>query len=604
MVKPLTNGDSRFSRRVLVIINNGDSVPSWCDLLSLQEYEVEIATGVQNGKEKLADFAAGVALIDAHLASSDGMKLIASLQQLRPGVLCVVMTELSPDTLNKGLLQDAYDCLQKPIHQDNLLASLERCFAQIDLETQNYDMEAALRKAHEESEEYAERITTLEAELFNRKDTTELEQARKRLEESEAQIKLTVQIAKLGLWHFDSTSQEYLSVSDEHAQIFGYTAEEFMECFRTLEDDMSLVHPEDRAKVEDAYEKAYDDGESVIDIDYRVLHRDGGIRYLREIIHLSYDSAGHITEERGTLQDVTEFKEAQLEAERANRANTEFLSRMSHLVKERTAELSKAKDHAEQANQAKSEFLANMSHELRTPMHAILSFSDIGARRKEGGKNYYERISQSGKRLLHLLDNLLDLSKLEAGRMELDSRQCSVKQVVETVIAEFHSLAPERGLRLVTQIDDSVQNGRMDRNKIMQVLRNLLSNAIKFSVVGDITVRVFPIVENPETGGSAVGISVEDYGIGIPVDEHDHVFDKFAQSSKTTTAAGGTGLGLAICKEIVELHGGSIEIDKDRLQGTCISFHIPQQRTDLQEVVQSEPDVTRCEAEDPPMHSL
>ncbi|MDH3376119.1 MAG: response regulator [Gammaproteobacteria bacterium] len=175
----LPNGDSARRRRVLVITNRWDSAESWCGLLSLEGYEVDIVTGVHDGQEKLARFAAGVVLVDAHLLSGDGIDLISSLQQRRPGVLCVVITDVSPHTLNNELRQSAYDYLQKPIHPDDLRATLERCFGQIDLEAQKYEMEAALRKAHDELEARAERITALEEELASRKDTAEVEQLRK-----------------------------------------------------------------------------------------------------------------------------------------------------------------------------------------------------------------------------------------------------------------------------------------------------------------------------------------------------------------------------------------------------------------------------------------
>ncbi|QDQ26063.1 PAS domain S-box protein [Chitinimonas arctica] len=224
-----------------------------------------------------------------------------------------------------------------------------------------------------------------------------------------------------------------------------------------------------------------------------------------------------------------------------------------------------AKELAETANRAKSEFLANMSHELRTPMHAVLSFAELGERRAFDAvpdklTHYFARIRQSGQRLLQILNDLLDLSKLEAGKMSYNMQVLEIVPIVREVAGEFIPLARDRGIRINGALADDLPRVRGDSLRLIQVLRNLVSNALKFSPEGGaVTLSAWQM-------GNSVLLAVDDEGVGIPEQELAIIFDKFVQSSETKTGAGGTGLGLAISREIVDAHGGSLRAE-NRVQG-------------------------------------
>ena len=226
------------------------------------------------------------------------------------------------------------------------------------------------------------------------------------------------------------------------------------------------------------------------------------------------------------------------------------------------------------ANQAKSEFLANMSHELRTPLHSILSFASFGAKKYANAKTekllgYFNRIINSGKTLLELLNDLLDLAKLESGKVPFAFEPADLDILVGTVTNELDTLLSERNLSIRHERSKFDGLVTLDAESIKQVLRNLLINAIKFSPEGGtIDVAVCCLA-------GSVRVSVRDQGPGIPQNELEAVFDKFVQSSKTKTGAGGTGLGLAICLEIVTAHKGRIWAENRPTGGAVFSFEIP-----------------------------
>jgi signal transduction histidine kinase len=242
-------------------------------------------------------------------------------------------------------------------------------------------------------------------------------------------------------------------------------------------------------------------------------------------------------------------------------------ARLFHEIADKSRQL-------EAASQHKSEFLANMSHELRTPLNAIIGFSEVLAQGMFGEVNdkqseYLDDILESGRHLLSLINDILDLSKIEAGRMELELAEFDLPLAIQNALTLVRERALRRGIALHHVIDDRVADIRADERKVKQVLLNLLSNAIKFTPEGGrIDVRAAP-------ADGMVEVSVTDTGVGIAPEDQETVFEEFRQVGTADKKAEGTGLGLALSRKFVELHGGRISVTSQVGVGSTFTFTLP-----------------------------
>ena len=268
---------------------------------------------------------------------------------------------------------------------------------------------------------------------------------------------------------------------------------------------------------------------------------------------------------------------AELERQKSRKELIQYRDNLQLMVDEQTHDLIETRDAALAAERAMSGFLANMSHELRTPLHGILSFSRFGIKKietapKEKLLDYFSEINDSGSNLLKLVNDLLDLSKLRAGKMVYDYTTCNINTLIQSLSSELYAFAAEKDIRFeLCEGSIDIAEVEVDKERIMQVLRNIIVNAVKYSPNNTLVEINVAASEN-----EMVQVSICDEGVGIPEDELTLIFEAFSQSTNTKTNAGGTGLGLPIVKEIVEQgHNGWIKAENKIDGGACFMVTIP-----------------------------
>jgi two-component system cell cycle sensor histidine kinase PleC len=371
----------------------------------------------------------------------------------------------------------------------------------------------------------------------------ENEAALKRREEQLADAQA---LAHMGHWHWQ-VGDDHLTGSDEMFRIFGVDQESTSSPVDQFHD---LVHPDDLPRLQASFRKAVVNGTDV-EFEFRIRQPGGELRHIHCEGRCELGDNGRTLALFGFVQDITEQKEAE-------------------------SELRLAKEAAEAAYQTKSRFLANMSHELRTPLNAIIGFAEmmeeelLGPLGNDSYDDYIQGIRQSGELLLDLITDILDMSKMEMGKYDIQRDEMDLIKAVRLSIHMVETRANEAGLTIQSQIPDNLDFVYADRRAVMQILLNLLSNAVKFTNPGgEIMVGVKHISDH-------IQLTVRDTGIGIPADKLDQVTRPFEQvSHEMTRRHNGTGLGLAITQSLVDLHDGQMMIDSQEDVGTTVKVTLP-----------------------------
>jgi PAS domain S-box-containing protein len=344
-----------------------------------------------------------------------------------------------------------------------------------------------------------------------------------------------------------------LHISDEIENLSGYPAKDFLGD-SPKRSFASILHPDDIERIAENAARAVKARVPYTN-EYRVIDTKGMVHWVYAKGQAIYDEEGNPLCLDGAIFDVTDKKTMELQ-------------------------LHDARDAAEAANRAKSTFLANMSHELRTPMNAIIGYSEMLAEdaEDEGHEEMIpdlSKINAAGKHLLALINDILDLSKIEAGRMDLYLERFDLRQMLDEAAATVAPLVTTNENRLVTDFGDDLGSVRADLTKLRQAMFNLLSNAAKFTRNGTITLAA---TRESREGGDWVSLSVTDTGIGIGEDKLEHVFEEFSQADGSTTRDfGGTGLGLPISRRFCRMMGGDITVSSEPGVGSTFTIELPAQ---------------------------
>lgn len=374
------------------------------------------------------------------------------------------------------------------------------------------------------------------------KDISRSKRIAEDLQISKNRLKEAQRIAKIGSWSLDLQTNTLLW-SDQIYAIFEIDPLKFKPSYEGF---LNSIHPDDVDNVNTAFNNALKE-KSSYNIEHRLLMQDGRIKYVIERGETIYSKSGEPLLTQGTVQDITELKLTQID-------------------------LIHAKESAENSNRAKSRFLANMSHEIRTPLNGIMGFIELLQKEENDPQksNYLNIIQTSSKSLQVVINDILDLSKIEDGSMKIESLDFNLSQHLHDLISFFRSIADSKQIALHFEYPQELNPYvHTDPLRLKQILSNLISNAIKFSTENS------KITIDLHREGNRLHLSITDEGIGISAEAQERIFNPFEQAELSTTRSyGGTGLGLSISKRLIELLDGEIALKSELGKGTTFSFFI------------------------------
>ncbi|MCG8342272.1 MAG: ATP-binding protein, partial [Chlorobiales bacterium] len=370
------------------------------------------------------------------------------------------------------------------------------------------------------------------------------------LKESEEKFRQLAENIEQVLWL--RSKDEILYISPSYEKVFGRKVSEL---YNEPNSFLKAIHKDDLDRIKEAFKNVYLKDKN-FDEEYRIVLPNGQIKWIHART-FTFQVDDKNTRSVGIAEDVTDFIKL-------------------------NSELVKAKEEADKASQAKSEFLANMSHEIRTPMNSIIGFSELlnNLVQDVKQKSYLNSIRSSTKSLLTLINDILDLSRVEAGKLELEPEPTDLKRLVQEIEDIFSIKAEEKNLDMSKSFSKNFpQYIEIDETRIRQILFNLVGNAIKFTDKGSVEVELKQIKYNPKKKTVDFNIIVKDTGIGIPKKQHEEIFESFKQQEgQSSKKFGGTGLGLAITKRLVEIMGGKIKVESEPGKGSLFIvelFNLP-----------------------------
>jgi len=378
-------------------------------------------------------------------------------------------------------------------------------------------------------------------------DITERKQAEKALRQSEEQFRKIFEEGAIGMVIATPTLR-FIKANAAFCQMLGYTEAELLQL-----NVADISYPEDMIKNRQLIQKSLNGAKIPYQLEKRYIRKDGELVWGHLAVSFFYNDEGEISHFLAKIEDITERKQAEIA-------------------------LRQAKEDADSANRLKSEFLANMSHEIRTPLNAILGFTEVLSSKVQEPQyqEYLGAINSSGKTLLNLLNDILDLAKVEAGKLKLEYTVVEPRKVFQDTGQIFTGKITEKCLEFITDIAPNVPSALlMDETRLRQILLNLLSNAVKFTDSGFI--KLSSQWRETTTGQGEFSFSVEDTGKGVTTEHQETIFLAFTQQNGQEQAKyGGTGLGLTITRRLIEMMGGTISLNSVLNQGSTFKVHFPQ----------------------------
>ncbi|MDD2853587.1 MAG: response regulator [Desulfuromonadaceae bacterium] len=584
------NAGAAYQDEILVVDDTTGSLKLLEEILAAAGYLVRLSSDGELALRSANIQPPALVLLDIRMPGMDGYEVCRRLKEDdKTRSIPVIFLSILEDDREKVKAFEAggVDYINKPFRPAEVLARVKTHLALrhalLDLEARNAELEEASATLEDKVSE-----RSAELEQSNRKLREQIEvhlQMLEVLRENKARLSEAQRIAKIGNWEWDVPTNK-LWWSDETFRIFGMKPGEFGADFESF---INAVHPDDRERVQTSIKDTLQSDSGGWQIDYRIAAADGAIHFVHEEAETVFDCNGRPLKRFGTVQDITARQ----------RANEEICSLNEGLelrVKERTAELDEsqralmnivgdlnlqtaeledANSKLQELDRMKSMFIASMSHELRTPLNSIIGFSRIVLAEWIGPLNGEQKenlstVLRSGSHLLSLVNDVIDVSKIEAGMIEVIADDFDVFDVVAEVAESFENDVGVKGVTLtVPALHYPLHT---DRTRLLQCLLNLVSNAVKYTEKGTITVSA-KLAE----GSCMMELSVADTGIGIAEDDLGKLFIPFVRlDSPLRTTVPGTGLGLYLTRKLVrEVLRGDITVTSIPCVGSTFVLTVP-----------------------------